>query len=98
MELAEAEPDYLFFGRLDGDTGDEIFPRALDLAAWWASVAVIPAIVMGGRQMESVAAAAANGIDFVALCSAVWDDGRGPGAAVADAAARLAELSREPAA
>lgn len=98
MELAEAEPDYLFFGRLDGDDGDDIFPRALDLAAWWSSVAVIPAIVMGGRTIGSVDTAASNGIEFVALSSAVWDDARGPAAAVAEVSTRLAELSREPAA
>ena len=98
MEIAEAEPEYLFFGRLDGDNGDDIFPRALDLAAWWSSVAVIPAVVMGGRTLKSVDAAAAAGIEFVALSHAVWDDARGPAAAVADVVARLAERAREPAA
>jgi thiamine-phosphate pyrophosphorylase len=98
MEIAEAEPDYLFFGRLDGDTGDDIFPRALELAAWWSSVAVIPAIVMGGRSLTSIDAAATNGIEFVALSHAVWDHPRGAAAAVAEASQRLAELAREPAA
>jgi thiamine-phosphate pyrophosphorylase len=97
MELAEAEPDYLFFGRLNGDTADGIFPKALDLASWWSSVALIPAIVMGGRALASVDEAATNGIEFVALSSAVWDDARGPSAAIADVAERLAAV-REPAA
>ena len=97
MELAGAEPDYLFFGRLDGDTADAIFPKALDLAAWWSSVTVIPAIVMGGRALSSVEEAASNGIEFVALSSAVWNDPRGPSVAVADVAERLAAV-REPAA
>jgi thiamine-phosphate pyrophosphorylase len=98
MEIAEADPDYLFFGKLDGDSGDEIFPRALELASWWSSVAVIPAIVMGGSSVASVDAAATNGIEFVALSRAVWEHPRGPAAAVAEASARLAELAREPAA
>jgi len=98
MEIAEADPDYLFFGRLDGDTGDDIFPRALDLAAWWSSVAVIPAIVMGGCTVGSVAAAAANGIEFVALSRAVWDDPRSPAAAVAEAVTQFAQPAQEPAA
>lgn len=97
MELAEAEPDYLFFGRLDGDTDDAIFPKALDLAAWWSSVTVIPAIVMGGRALASVEEAARNEIEFVALSSAIWTDARGPSAAVAEVAERLA-AAREPAA
>jgi thiamine-phosphate pyrophosphorylase len=92
LELAELEPDYLFFGRLDGDTADGIFPAALDLAAWWSSVTVIPAIVMGGRKLASVDEATANGIEFVALSSAVWGDARGPSAAVAEVAERLAKV------
>ena len=97
LEFAELEPDYLFFGRLDGDTDDGIFPAALDLAAWWSSVTIIPAIVMGGRKLASVDEAAANGIAFVALSSAIWDDARGPAAVVAEVAERLA-MVREPAA
>jgi thiamine-phosphate pyrophosphorylase len=89
MLNAQAEPDYLFFGLLDGDRDGEIFPPALDLAAWWCEVAVIPAVVMGGNAVASVEAARDDGIDFVALRRAVWDDPRGPAAAVADANARL---------
>jgi len=89
MLNAEAEPDYLFFGRLDGDRDAEIFPKALDLATWWCEVALIPAVVMGGNTLQSVDAARAGRIDFVALRHAVWDDPRGPAAAVADANARL---------
>jgi len=97
LEAGDSEPDYVFFGRLDGDRDEAIHPKALDLAAWWSSVAVIPAIVMGGRSLASVDDAAANRIDFIALSSAIWDHAQGPGAAVAAANERLA-LSREAAA
>jgi len=90
MLAGEADPDYLFFGRLDGDSEDGIFPKALDLAAWWSSVFVIPAVVMGGRAIDSVGAAAEAGIEFVALRDAVWAHPGGPGAAVAAANRRLA--------
>ena len=93
MALGEANPDYLFFGRLDGDNGEAIFRKALDLAAWWSSVFVIPAMVMGGRDLASVEAAAREGIEFVALCHAVFDDPRGPAAAVAEANERLARIA-----
>jgi thiamine-phosphate pyrophosphorylase len=93
MAAGEASPDFLFFGRLDGDTGDGIFPKALDLAAWWSTVTVIPAIVMGGRALASVGEAAAEGIEFVALSRAVWDDPRGARAAVAEANDHLARAS-----
>jgi thiamine-phosphate pyrophosphorylase len=97
MTLGETDPDYLFFGRIDGDSGEAIFPRALDLAAWWSSVTVIPGIVMGGSAVASVAEAAKAGIEFVALSRAVWEHPAGPGAAVAEAAGLLAS-AREPAA
>jgi thiamine-phosphate pyrophosphorylase len=90
MAAGEADPDYLFFGRLGDEAGDGIHPASRDLAAWWSSVTVIPAIVMGGRALASVEEAAAEGIEFVALSAAVWDDPRGPRAAVADACERLA--------
>ena len=91
LAASEAAPDFLFFGRLDGDTGDAVFPKALDLAGWWSAVTVIPAIVMGGGTLSSVREAAAAGIEFVALSKAVWDDPRGPRAAVAEACEHLAE-------
>ena len=61
MIAGEADPDYIFFGRLDGDNRDGIFPKALDLAAWWSSMFVIPAMVMGGGDIRSVAEAADGG-------------------------------------
>ncbi len=97
LEAGEKEPDYVFFGRLNGDEADAIHPKALDLAAWWAEVAVIPAMVMGGRSLDSVSEAAASGIDFIALSSAVWDHPGGPADAVRTANERLA-IMREAAA
>jgi thiamine-phosphate pyrophosphorylase len=92
MTASEFEPDYLFFGQLNGDPDPMIDEAALDLARWWSSIAVVPGIVMGGSSVESVDQAATNGIDFVALGSAVWDDPRGPRAAVTEANRRLRSL------
>jgi thiamine-phosphate pyrophosphorylase len=91
MVAGEAEPDYLFFGRLDGDTGPAIFPKALNLAAWWAGLFQIPAVVMGGTDLASVRQARDAGIEFVALRRAVWEHPDGPGAAVAAANRLLTE-------
>jgi thiamine-phosphate pyrophosphorylase len=93
MTAGEANPDYLFFGRLDGDTEDDIFGKALDLAVWWSSLFVIPAIVMGGRTIASVETAAREGIEFVALSRAAFDDPRGPAEAVAEANLRLGRMA-----
>ncbi|MCW5698177.1 MAG: thiamine phosphate synthase [Bauldia sp.] len=85
MTLGEAGPDYVFFGRLDGDDAPSVHDRALDLAAWWAELFEIPAILMAGSVVASVGEAAAARVEFVALRRAVWDHPDGPGAAVAEA-------------
>jgi thiamine-phosphate pyrophosphorylase len=89
MEAGELNPDYVFFGRLDGDNNDGVFERTAELAAWWAPTFVVPAVVMGGRLVASVADGAATGVEFVALSRAVFD-ARDPAAAVAEANALLA--------
>jgi thiamine-phosphate pyrophosphorylase len=90
MTLGEADPDYLFFGRFDGDTGPAIYDKSLELAAWWAGLFQIPAVVMGGASLASVAEARDAAIEFVALRRAVWEHPSGPGAAVKEANAILA--------
>jgi thiamine-phosphate pyrophosphorylase len=85
MTAGESDPDYVFFGRLDGDTDTAIFPKALALAEWWAEIFEIPAMVMGGLSLESVRHARDAGVEFVALRRAVWDNPEGPRMAVAEA-------------
>lgn len=82
MTLGEANPDYLFFGRIDGDDQSVAHPRALELASWWAELFQIPSMVMGGSGIDSAKAAAERGIEFVALGRAVWTHPDGPGEAV----------------
>jgi len=82
MTLGEAHPDYLFFGRIDGDDQTGAHPKALDLAAWWAELFQIPTMVMGGSEIDSAIAAAMRGIEFVALGRAVWTYPDGAGEAV----------------
>ena len=93
MTAGDADPDYVFFGRLDGDTTPEIFDKAFDLAEWWASLFQIPGVVMGGTLLASVLQARDAGIEFVALRNAVWDHPAGAGAAVAEANRLLARLT-----
>ncbi len=54
MLAGDTDPDYVFFGRLDGDTDTAIFPKAFALAEWWAELFAIPAMVMGGSSLASV--------------------------------------------
>jgi thiamine-phosphate pyrophosphorylase len=94
MEAGEADIDYVFFGRPHGDTHDEPHPKALELAEWWSDVMQVPAVVMAGRSLDSVATAAATGAAFVALHEAVWAHAGGPAEAVRQALTRLASDGR----
>ncbi len=74
LEIGELRPDYIFFGRLDGDLRTEAHPKNLELADWWAALVEIPCVVMGGRGSESAVAVAACGAEFVALHEAVFGE------------------------
>jgi thiamine-phosphate pyrophosphorylase len=83
MEIGEARPDYVFFGRFGYDTLPEPHPRNLSLGGWWAELVEIPCIVMGGSAAESARTVAETGAEFVALSSAVFAEGADPAERVA---------------
>lgn len=95
LELGEARPDYIFFGRIGYDTQPEAHHRNLALGEWWAEMVTLPCIVMGGAAIESVAAVAATRADFVALSAAVFAGPLTPGEAVAKVSALLDETAPE---
>lgn len=72
LEVGEERPDYIFFGKLDGDIKPDAHPKNLALAEWWASMIEIPCIVMGGTDPASALAVAETGAEFVALRLAVF--------------------------
>ncbi|ACP26571.1 thiamine-phosphate pyrophosphorylase [Sinorhizobium fredii NGR234] len=79
LEIGELRPDYVFFGRTDGDIKPEAHPKNLALAEWWASMIEIPCIVMGGTDPQSALAVAETGAEFVALRLAVFaEPGQAP--------------------
>jgi thiamine-phosphate pyrophosphorylase len=88
LDVGEERPDYVFIGKLDGDTHEEPHPRNLEMAEWWAEIIEIPAIVMAGSTVASVAAVAATGVEFVALGQAIFASAD-PKAAVEEANAIL---------
>lgn len=83
LELGEAQPDYIFFGRFGYDMEPAPHPRNLDLAQWWAEVVNVPCIAQGGAEIASAEAVAATGAEFVALSSAVFNGPLQPSEAVA---------------
>ncbi|QPC85798.1 thiamine phosphate synthase [Mesorhizobium sp. NBSH29] len=78
LDLGEARPDYIFFGRFNYDNTPEPHPRNLGLAEWWAEMIEIPCILLGGSQVDSVVTAAETGAEYVALSAAVFSEGLDP--------------------
>lgn len=77
LDMGELRPDYVFFGKLDGDIKPEPHSRNLELAEWWASMVEVPCVVMGGSDPTSALAIAATGAEFAALRLAVFaEDGQ----------------------
>lgn len=98
LEVGEARPAYVFFGKLAGDSHPEAHPRIAKEVTWWADLVEIPAILMGGSDLVHLDSAAATGVDFVALSQAILGDGVDPMAAVREANAILATHRLEDAA
>lgn len=95
MEAGEAGADYIFFGLLDLEEGDEAHRKTIDLGAWWADLFEPPCVLLSGRSMASVEACARTGADFVAVRAAAWEHPDGPAAAIAEANAILDRVALE---
>jgi thiamine-phosphate pyrophosphorylase len=91
LDRGELRPDYVFFGKLDGDTHPEAHPKNVEMGEWWASMIELPCIVMGGYLAESVTAIAETGAEFACMSAAVFGEGRAPKDEVAKINALLDE-------
>jgi thiamine-phosphate pyrophosphorylase len=88
MLAAEADADYVLFGEPDLNGERPSLSAIEGRVAWWAEVFQPPCVAYA-TSLDEVAALAAVGADFVAVADFVWNDPRGPAAAVTDAARRL---------
>ena len=91
LDKGELRPDYVFFGKLDGDTHPQAHPKNVGMGEWWASMIELPCIVMGGYLAESVTEIAKSGAEFAAISAAVFGEGRSPRDEVAKINAMLDE-------
>jgi thiamine-phosphate pyrophosphorylase len=91
LEIGELQPDYIFFGKLDGDIKPEAHSKNLALAEWWSSMISIPCIVMGGTDPQSALEIASSGAEFAALRLAVFADPARAAAVVQETNAMLDE-------
>lgn len=77
LDLGEAQPDYVFFGRFGYDNKPEAHSRNLKLAEWWSEMISLPCIVLGGTDIASALAVAQTGADFVAMSAAIFSGEHG---------------------
>ncbi|MDO6964961.1 thiamine phosphate synthase [Rhizobium alvei] len=91
LEIGELQPDYIFFGKIDGDIKPEAHPKNVALGEWWASMVEIPCIVMGGTDPASALTIAQSGAEFAALRLAVFSEPERAGAIVQEINALLDE-------
>jgi thiamine-phosphate pyrophosphorylase len=89
MLAGEQGADYVMFGEPEESERRPSFEGIVERIAWWAEVFEIPCVAFAGH-CEEIAPLAAAGADFVAAGPWIFEDARGPAAAVADAAQRLA--------
>jgi thiamine-phosphate pyrophosphorylase len=89
MTAAEQNADYVMFGEPDAAGRRPSFEAILERVAWWAEVFQIPCVGYA-ETLDEIAALAAAGTDFVAVGDLIFEDSRGPAAAIADAVERLA--------
>ena len=89
MLAAERGADYVMFGEIETDGHRPSFAAIVERIEWWAELFTIPCVgyAAGLHEVGPLAAACA---DFVAVGDCIWDDPRGPAAALADAAKQLA--------
>ena len=83
LEAGEAGCDYVAFGAFYPTTTKPSHYRPKpEILSWWAAIAEIPCVAIGGINPDNAQPLLDAGADFIAVCQAVWgvDD---PGAAVA---------------
>ncbi len=82
LEIGEAYPDFMLFGKPGGDIRPEPHRKNLALAEWWSQLVEIPCAVMAGTALESVVECVASGAEFVVAGLAVFGHIEGPRVAV----------------
>ena len=89
MLAAEAGADYVLFGEPDRAGHRPSFEAVAERVTWWAEIFEPPCVGFAATLAE-VDVLAAAGADFVAVGNCIFDDVRGPAAALADAAQHIA--------
>jgi thiamine-phosphate pyrophosphorylase len=89
MLAGEAGADYVLFGEPDQAGRRPSFEAIAERVTWWAEIFEPPCVGFAATLAEAAMLATA-GADFVAVGDCIFNDSRGPAAALADVAQRLA--------
>ncbi len=84
MVAGEQDIDYLMFGDPEPDGYTPPIEDTADWVDWWAQIFNVPCVGYAPR-LADVGTLAAAGADFIAVGDCIWDDPRGPVAALDDA-------------
>ncbi|MCK5042340.1 MAG: thiamine phosphate synthase, partial [Sphingomonadales bacterium] len=83
FEAGDKGADYVAFGAFHPTSTKEVSHVAeVDILTWWSDLAEIPCVAIGGITVENCTPLIEAGADFIAVCSAVWDNDAGAEAAV----------------
>ncbi len=88
MTVGELEVDYVMFGDPSPDGWTPLLEAVIERVSWWTEIFTVPCVGFA-PSLADVGTISQAGADFVALGDAVWNDSRGPAAAVAEAQAAL---------
>ncbi len=81
---ADAGADYVAFGAFfPTQTKDPPTRATPDVLTWWQTMTTVPCVAIGGITAENCQSLVTAGADFLAVISSVWNNERGPAAAVA---------------
>jgi len=95
MEAGDAGVDYVAFGAFFPTATKETAHRPEPaILSWWSRLFEIPCVAIGGITPQNGRVLIEAGADFLAVCSAVWGDERGPEAAAGEFAALLASEAK----
>jgi len=88
MLAGERGADYVMFGEAEPNGRRPSFKAIVERIQWWAELFEIPCVGFAAG-LHEIAPLSAAGTDFVAVGTSLWDDPRGPAAAIAEAAEQL---------
>ncbi len=83
MDQAEKGADYVAFGAFY-ETQTKT-PRARpqpEILKWWVTNSTIPCVAIGGIKPDNCQPLIANGADFIAIVTGIWNDNESPAKAV----------------